>query len=763
MTVFLSALAVVLASVLLGAALCCRRDWTWTAPAVGLAALTLIALVAVRLPGHGATAAGAVALALAVSVATLVRARVDLRPLLAGLPVAAAVLAFCALPFIANGRVGELGASALDDLWFHMSQAEVLRTEGTSRQVLADGYPIGPHAAVAALADGTGVGVDAAFTGLLLAAPVLLALVALAAFEGVPWPLRMLGAALVAVPYLLVSYLAEGAFKEPLLALFFLAFAMALREAVGAGRLELRHAAAMVLTAAGGVAAFGPTALVWPAGTLACLGILEFAPRARTGLRVPHARALLLGGAGFLAAVAVVVLAARSSGFFSSGPGRFIDDRGAGGNFVGQISPFEAFGIWPTPDFRFTRGAKSWLEPGAALAAASVLFGGLWCWRRRERVLLAAALAGVAVYAVARPVTLAYFSGKALAVVAPILTLIAIRGLLGLALPLARPAWSRRTAAAVALALFAALAGYSSALALRAAHVRPHDRGPDLAAFRPLVDGADVLYLGRDGFVGWDLRGPRVAGFQAARGPRLRPLIVVPSKSTSGPLPAAVDVDSPGPGALDAYRFVVTSRTAYASAPPPNLEPIARTRWHVLWRRRGPTPVRSILREGEAPGAVLDCRTAESRTLSREAGTAWVRPRPVLGGVDSWTQADGSPAGAGATASGRPLAQRLELGSGTWEISLRYYSDVDLNVVIGSERRSLPAYLGDRSTYVAIGRVTGGGPVRVEVTPAARRPIDMVRPVLLGDLAATRVDDRGQEVPLRRACGRYVDWYRLDG
>ena len=98
MTVFLSALAIGLASVLLGAGLCCRWRWTWTAPAVGLAALMLIALVAVRLPGHGATAAGAAALALVLSAVSLARARVNLRPLLAALPVAAVVLAFCALP-----------------------------------------------------------------------------------------------------------------------------------------------------------------------------------------------------------------------------------------------------------------------------------------------------------------------------------------------------------------------------------------------------------------------------------------------------------------------------------------------------------------------------------------------------------------------------------------------------------------------------------------------------------------------------------------
>ena len=754
MTVFLSALVIGLASVLVGAALCCRREWTWTAPAVGLATLMLIALLAVRLPGHGATAAGAVALALVLSAVTLIRARVDPRPLLAGLPVAAVVLVLCALPFVANGRIGELGASALDDIWFHMRQADVLRTDGTSVQVLADGYPIGPHALVATVAAGAGMGVDDAFTGLLLVTPVLLALVALAAFEGVSWPLRMLGASVVGIPYLLASYLAQGAFKEPLLALFFLGFALTLRDAVRGGRLERRHIAALALTAAAGVADFGLTALVWPAGTLAWLGVLEYGPPARAGLRVTHVRRLLLGLAGVLGAVAVVLLAARSSGFFSNGPGRFIDDRGAGGNFVGQLSPFEAFGIWPSPDFRFSDRARAWLELGVVVATAGVLLGALWCWRGRERVLLAAALAGVTVYAVARPVTLAYFSGKALAVVAPVLTLIAIRGLLGVKLPVVRIA---------AVALFAALAVYSSALALRAAHVRPGERGPDLAAFRPLVKGADVLYLDRDVFVGWDLRGARISGFQSAAGLHLRPLTAVPSKSSSGPLPAAVDWDSVGPGALDAYEFVVTARTAYASMPPPNLEPVARTRWHVLWRRHGPTPPRSILMEGEAPGLALDCRQPAARTLARQRGTAWVRPMPVVGAADSWRLPDGLPAGGGATAGGRPLHQQLGLGEGAWEISLRYFSDVPLDVVIGSERRRLPAYLGSRSTFAALGRVMGGAPVRIEVRPRARRRSDVVRTALIGDVTATRADDRGHEVPLRRACGSYVDWYRLDG
>jgi hypothetical protein len=57
--------------------------------------------------------------------------------------------------------------------------------------------------------------------------------------------------------------------------------------------------------------------------------------------------------------------------------------------------------------------------------------------------------------------------------------------------------------------------------------------------------------------------------------------------------------------------------------------------------------------------------------------------------------------------------------------------------------------------------VGGGAPVRVGVVGPPRRRIETVRTVRLGTLAATRVDDRGHLVPLARACGRYVDWFRV--
>ena len=134
MTAYLSALAVCAVSTVVGAALACRPGgWSWTAPAVGLGVVMLLALVAVRLPGHGTTAAVAVTLASVLSVARLARRRVDFGAVVGGLPVAVAVLAVCSLPFVANDRIGELGAWISSDLAVHMAQAEALAKHGSAR------------------------------------------------------------------------------------------------------------------------------------------------------------------------------------------------------------------------------------------------------------------------------------------------------------------------------------------------------------------------------------------------------------------------------------------------------------------------------------------------------------------------------------------------------------------------------------------------------------------------------------------------------
>jgi hypothetical protein len=736
-TAYLSALAVCGAAVAIGAALCCRAGaWSWTAPPTGLAAVVLLALFTVKLPGHGATAATSVALATITAVVALVRSRVDLRPLLKALPIAAAVLALCSLPFIANERIGELGAYIQDDLSFHMAQADALRTLGSGAHITSSGYPNGPHAVVAALDAGLGAGPSAGFTGLLLATPVLTALAALAALGGARWYLRAPAAALTGIAYLAVSYFAEGAFKEPLLALFFLGFVLALHE---------RRLVPLVLTSAGGVAVFGISALAWPAAALLWLGALELVHGWRPDLGRWRPKRLLLAVCVLIPVAAGLALILGARDFFDEGPGRYLTDNKVGGNFLGQISPLEALGVWRQADFRLGM-ANPLLEPGVLLACGVVAFGLVWCWRRREWGLLAGALAGTSVYVVARPLTLAYFSGKALAVVAPILTLIGVRALAAVASK--ERSWVPITAGAV-LAAYVLVAGASSARALRGAHVRPHERGGDLAAFRPVVEGERTLYLGRDNFAPWELRGAELLGFQTYDTPLATQIYAVPAKSAGDALEAAVDADSVDPSLLASVRYLIAPRTPYASVPPTNFRLVRRTRWHELWERRGPARPRRILAEGEAPGRRLDCDTPEGRRLARSAGVAYVRPEPVVGQA------------AGAVQNGASRTQQLLLSPGVWDISLRYFSDVPLRVRAGSLDTTLPPYIADGSTFASAGRVISrGGPLNVTVEVPGRRRAALVRTVRLGTIVATRVDERGRLVPLARACGDYVDWYR---
>ncbi len=619
---------------------------------------------------------------------------------------------------------------------------------GSGAAATPSGYPTGPHSLVAAVAAGLGLGTSAAFTGLLLATPVLTALTAMGLLGGTRWYLRLPAAALVGTSYLVVSYFAEGAFKEPLFALFFLGFVVALRE---------QRLLPLLLTTAGGIAVFGITALAWPAAALLWLGALKFLHGWRPDLERWRRKRVLAALVGLLAAAVGLAQIVGQLEFFESGPGASLTNtRVPGGNFVGQLSPLEALGVWRQPDFRF--GAPDpLLEPGVLLACGVVLFGLVWCWRQREWALLAGVLGGTSIYLVARPVTLAYFSGKALAVLAPLLVLTAVKSLAAVASARrAERRWLPILAGAVLLA-FVLVAGASSALALRGARVRPHDRGGDLAAFRPIVKGQQTLYLGIDSYAPWELRGAHVQRVFAFRDG------VPSSKTGSDAGAAAVDFDSVAPSLLAHARFLITPRTAYASSPPPNFGAVARTRWHVLWKRRAPDAPRRILAEGEAPGKVLDCQTAAGSRLSKASGSAYVRPQPVVGSRDAWRMADGRrPVGAaGHVQDGDSRTQVLDLPAGTWDISLRWFSDVPMRLRAGPLDVTLPAYLADETSFASVGRlVTGGGRIAVTVDVPPRRTAATERTVRLGTVVATRVDERGRLVPLARACGRYVDWYR---
>ena len=128
---------------------------------------------------------------------------------------------------------------------------------------------------------GLGVGLVQGFGGLTLAISVLASLTALGALRDLRPVKRWAAALLVGLPYLAASYLAQGAFKETMQALFVLAFAIGLweisRSAERAAETRRSHALAAI-------AARQP----WP-----------FSPREASHLQLPRA-SWLVGAARHL-------------------------------------------------------------------------------------------------------------------------------------------------------------------------------------------------------------------------------------------------------------------------------------------------------------------------------------------------------------------------------------------------------------------------------------------------------------------------------
>jgi hypothetical protein len=579
-------------------ALCGGRRWSWLSPAIGLALLCAICWATARLPGHGAVSAITVPV-LTVAAVLFLRGRLKggggIRT---GLPVAFVALVAASLPFVVEGHFGILGTGFNPDMSQHLLATDHL-TQGTGSQLLHQGYPLGPHAVVAAFNKGLGIGLVQGFSGLTIAVAVLAPLTALAAFADQP-PLRRAAAALiVGLPYLVASYYAQGAFKETIQALLVLAFVLSLREGNRAwGGLPLRFVPAALL-AIGSVYTYSFPGLTWLIGIAAIWAVAEFvwgksaSPAGGVGVGGPpppeacggqgpnpeNAMSLrpeqdvgqggpptpATGPAGLRAlslALIVFVIGAlpELSRMLDFRHFETFDPAGPGlGNLFGQISPFEALGIWPSGDFRLAPGdgaapaAVYYL--GAAFATALLLYGLVRCWRARERAILAGALAVAALYAAARLGGTPYTAAKALEIAAPIITLTILLPLTQLSdaatraggvgegavearRPVFRPTDSASdalppgekpsnetapspTTGPAGLAFWAYLlaAGACSLLAFANAPVGPTSYSPALTGLRPLLAADSTLVLAPEQlladehgarYIAWELRGGRV-------------------------------------------------------------------------------------------------------------------------------------------------------------------------------------------------------------------------------------------------------------
>src|SRR3954447_19658254 len=817
LSALLAGALIVAASLLLGSAVMAIAGLprhSAAVPATRIGALLVICGVAIKLPGHAVTAAIAVGLALVGCFFVFGRApgptgRVRIGAFV--VVIGAALVA--AIPFAASGRVGILGQGLVnDDMASHLLFTEWISTHaGPTPDLIKGGYPLGPHAIVAATTKVSGASYVEAFAGLTGAIAVLLALSAYGALRGVRGWLRVPGAVLAASPYLAAAYLAQGAFKEPLLGLALLGFALALppllpewsRRAAGAGYQAgssrhppgARAAIPLGVIAAGTIYNYSFPGLAWLLGA-ALFWMLLIAWRERdrargflAGLRLRER--LRRASSAIAVGVAVPVIAALPEIFRLASFSSFkaFNPQGTGptvgfGNLRQPLNPLEAFGIWPSGEFRITPANSTTPELAFYLGGALALIAFAWglgrALSRRESALPSALLAAAVVYLVALAVGTPYTQAKCLAIAAPLIMLITIRGLLSAdafegeeaGVPAAEGAssWPPRFARpliAIGIPLltlaFAVAAAFSTLLPLRQSAVGPDYHPREMLRIRPIVDGQNVLFLGRDNFVSWELIGSEVYApiTNHYDVEEVHPLY----RATD--LNAKFDWDNVPPFVMNKFHWVVTTSAAMQSEAPAGFTPRLRTGDFILWHRDHDVSQRRTLYEPVNPGAPLDCGNPEQAPITKLDGTATVfTVQPVVGKV--WNP---SPA----LTQTKPAHMRLYLTPGRWDLSIQYASTQPLHLQASGPGLAEPFSQDLRtnllfrgpSPYYPVGSldVKSAGNVIVDVDvgdpPLVGRLLRTESKAYLSGLAFTRSEPARETIPLSKACGRYVDWYSL--
>ena len=806
---YASAALICAVSLLVGRALLSlagRRSWSWLEPGVGLAAMLAVTGVLARAPGHGTSVTLGAVLVVVVAAVLVWRLPYEAPGALReALPVALVIALVLAIPFAISGRWGLLGVGFNNDLGLHLAWAEWLRSGfGPAPD---PGYPLGPHGLAVATATFPGIGLGQAFIGEIIAIGVLTGLTALGTLRDLSPVRRVLGACLVALPYLAASYFAQAAFKETAEALFVLTTALYLltidRETAPAPQqlsptsapgqhppsdaadqkspsgatnqvpipdTQQRAPRAVSgmgtwlvalppLALAGGIFfSYSFAGLAWPIAIVALWSLTK--PAVRRALRPRTLLRFLLRPTTLLtllvlAGLAVVATVVGPFGFASS------FNKVAASNTYGPVSPLEALGIWPAGNYRLDAAGGAqlpWLAGG--IAALALLAGVAWWVRRGELAIPIALGAGALLYLASLPSSGDYSQAKALMILTPLAMLVAIRPLLS--------EFGERRSLGIAWSLLAVLfiggAVYSSFLALRDAPVGPPGHGSELRAFLPIVHGKPVLYTGQDRYAAYGLMGADTHV----------PLVEFPDSDVSanpekpfdtGDAYSPIDFDSFSHGTLERFEYVIAGRAAWNSKPPPNFKRVAVTPSYVLWKRTGPTPEdRHVLLEGTEAGALADCAAPEVRVLLANRGRASLFPESVIGPKAAWDA--GSILGTGAT-----TAQELTLGPGAWNLSIQYFSPFDLTLSAPGFRSPLKAALdGQRPNTISLGNngqfwpaghfTSEGEKIRFTVSSADATSLQRLSgydgKAYLGELVAVR-NRPHRQVALAEACGGWID------
>jgi hypothetical protein len=209
-----------------------------------------------------------------------------------------------------------------------------------------------------------------------------------------------------------------------------------------------------------------------------------------------------------------------------------------------------------------------------------------------------------------------------------------------------------------------------------------------------------------------------------------------------------LDFNSVDAATLDRFSYVITARSAVQSQPPPNFHVVVRSRMYEVWHRVGRTPAQGVLPESGNVGAILDCNSPAGRALARRRGVATVRAEPRRSGPIP------------AILPGYTTQVRLDLPPGRWNLALPYVSPQALRITGGGLDVRLPAYLDRPGTPWPLGRVTSHGrPILLTIHQEDPSFLySVTKFAQLDPVWAVRADPP-RKLPLRRACGHFVDWY----
>jgi hypothetical protein len=553
--------------------------------------------------------------------------------------------------------------------------------EATLAFNLADGYPVG-----AFLPLGVGraiVGQDVAwvfqpylaFAGAMVAA----SLYVLAGAVLRPGPMRMLAAAVAAVPALLFGYVLWGGVKEvvaaALVTLMAALLAVSLTEEEGPADRDL---ALIAVASAATIAVLSASGGVWLLGLLLPAAIVV---ARRHGARLAiRAGALVAVCAGALSAPLIA-----AGGFVPPTSSPVTSDT-AKGNLVEPLSWLQVFGVWPRGDFRYEPQNMPATYLLIAAVALLALAGVALAWRRRAHGVLifvcGTAAACAAIVLVGSP----WVEAKALATASPAIVFAALVG-----------AGAAGSVAPQILGVLAAVVvcggvAWSNALAYHDVNLAPRDRHAELERIGERIAGqGPALMTEYEPYgVRHFLRKADPEGASELR----RRQVPLRAGGTLRKLGTA-DIDEFQLDGIRAYRTLVLRRSPVASRPPSVYRLISRGRFYDVWQL--------------VPG--LQDSLLEHEPLGSR----------------------GSPAGRPACRRVRALARRAAAAGARLAVS-RVPPAVRMDLFAGSVgsggTRAVPrtpgaVYPGRRARFADTVRVPEGGAHQIYVAGAFRRQVEV--------------------------------------